>query len=96
MSPSDQKRKFILEFLIPYNHEVSMKVFNKLINASQIMGYSIEQIINEVVTMDSRHDSLLNISYIPSPDGQDCLDGTNETSLISDKGLEVLDVLRQI
>ncbi|GAY72901.1 hypothetical protein [Lentilactobacillus kosonis] len=93
MNSTDKKRQFILEFLLPYNHDVSLDVIEHLIKAGKIMGYSADELFKELVTMDNQHDQLLKITYLAMPDDHYLAD-TGQSTWISGKGERFLYIMR--
>jgi len=93
MNSTDKKRQFILEFLLPYNHDVSLDVVEEMIKAGQIMGYDSKELFKELVSMDNQHDQLLKITYLPTQDDHYIVNSDNST-WISSKGERLLCVLR--
>lgn len=93
MKPSDEKRKFILSTLFKQNTDFNDSVTDFLFTSGKGKGYTKLDIQRELVSMDSKHDGLLQIRYLLDTQGHGGVVLSATSGWLSSKGEDYLDDL---
>lgn len=95
MTPSDVKRKIVLDFLFEHNHQVDSQIFRQLFEFAKEKEFSYYETALLVNQMDNEqgHEGLLQIKYPLDPQGFGVLNTSLATTWISLKGEDYLDNL---
>lgn len=93
MKPSDEKRKFILSTLFKQNPDFDDSVTDFLFTSGKGKGYAKLDIQRELVSMDSKHDGLLQIRYLLDTQGHGGVVLSATSGWLSSKGEDYLDDL---
>ena len=80
-------KRFILEWLGSKQNDLSFQVIDELLIKGASNQFKDNEIVEQLVAMDNRHEQLLQVIYIPVQDGLDVIEGLESVSgWLSEKG----------